>query len=61
MTIHSMKFQYGFPGEALMEQLNRFVKDEKLSRQDIVNIQFVYDDEDNLDKLVLFYAKEVSE
>lgn len=58
MTIHSVKFQYSSSRKASIDQLNQFVKDKKLSRQDIINIQFVYNDEDDLDKLILFYAKE---
>ena len=57
MTIHSKEFHSGYSRESLMEQLNQFVKDEKLSRQDIISAQFVYDDGDYF-KLTLLYAKE---
>ena len=57
MTIHSKEFCSGFSRETLMENLNQFVKDEKLSRQDIINVQFIYDDSDYY-KSILFYAKE---
>lgn len=57
MTIHSKEFSSGFSRETLMEKLNQFVKYEKLSRQDIINIQFIYDDSDYY-KLTLLYVKE---